>query len=56
MFDDSSLDKVARKVAQGVNSNMFSPVALLNTIDCPVGALNDTGANRKSKEGVIIVE
>jgi hypothetical protein len=51
MFDDSSLDKVARKVTQGVNSNVFSPVALLNTIDCHVGALNDTGATQYARIG-----
>jgi hypothetical protein len=51
LFDGSSIDKVAHKVAQGVNSTVFSPVALLNTIDCHVGSLNDTGATQYARIG-----
>jgi hypothetical protein len=34
MFSEESSEKVARKVAQGVNSHDFSVVALLHSIDC----------------------
>jgi hypothetical protein len=53
MFNDASLDKVAHKVAQGVNSNVFSPVALSNTIDCHVAVRSMTQGPRNTPESEV---
>jgi hypothetical protein len=51
IFRKESTTTVARHIARGVNSQEFSAVALLQTIDCHVGALNDTGVSQYANIG-----
>lgn len=51
LFTKPSMDKVARKITQCYNSHEFSAIALLKTIDCHVGALNDTGVTQYARIG-----
>jgi hypothetical protein len=51
IFRKKATTKVARHIARGVNSHEFSAVALLQTIDCHVGALNDTGVSQYANIG-----
>jgi hypothetical protein len=51
LFTRPSLNKVARKITQCYNSHEFSAIALLKTIDCHVGALNDTGVTQYARIG-----
>lgn len=51
IFGKAATTKVARHIARGVNSHDFSAVALLQTIDCHVGALNDTGVSQYANIG-----
>lgn len=51
IFGKAATTKVARYIARGVNSHDFSAVALLQTIDCHVGALNDTGVSQYANIG-----
>jgi hypothetical protein len=51
LFPNDTVKKVARKVARTVNSFEYSAVALLKTIDCHVGSLNDTGVSQYANIG-----
>ena len=51
LFSDSSVDKVADKIAKEVNSYRFNAIALLQCIDCHAASLNDSAVSQYASIG-----